>query len=330
MPAPITPLPATYWDPAFGGHPATPSPTTTAAEAVSGNIGNLAGLYGLAGSVNAFNQAQAALGLERNLPGYGGMVAQSSRNIGAELAGQVEPDVLNELITTGAERGILTGGGPNANAAWLRALGLTSQGQQQRGEANLTGAIARTPQAPLFNPATFFVTPEQQQAAAMHAATVAATPVPAQAAAAQEAAANRGLARGFGSVPQAPRVTPPASWEGAFGGGGYLPPTTATGSIIGGVQYPAGYSPETAVANWNQWYSQTFPQLQPGATATATTPAGAGDQFGPSSPWDWTEADIFGDTAGGVPTAGNESLAPVTDMGYGPEWDMFSDMSFGG
>lgn len=116
--------------------------------------------YGnLAASTNRFMTDQARQPYEINLPGYSAMVGKRSENIQSELSGQVPGDVLNSIIQAGAERGILTGspGGPNANAAWLRALGLTSLGLQQQGSQDLSRSIADTPVSPLMNPASLYV-----------------------------------------------------------------------------------------------------------------------------------------------------------------------------
>lgn len=203
----INPLASFGWTPGYGGVPAVPSPATTAGTATAGNMANLPGLEGLAGAVNTFNQQQAQGQLIRGLPNYAAMVQSSSGNILNELQGRVPTDVLRQMEQTAAERGIGTGtaGSASGNAALLRALGLTSLGLQQQGEQNLTGAIARTPQAPLFNPASFFVSPEQQQQAEAAAALYGAAPNPSAAA---EEAIRQARAGGGG-------------FGGRYGGGGY-------------------------------------------------------------------------------------------------------------
>lgn len=113
----------------------------------------------LAATTNRFMTDEARKPYEVNLPGYSDMVAKRSSNTGELLAGKVPGDVLNQIIQAGAERGILTGspGGANANAAWLRALGLTSLGLQQQGSQNLSQSISDTPVSPLMNPASLYV-----------------------------------------------------------------------------------------------------------------------------------------------------------------------------
>ncbi len=115
--------------------------------------------FGLAGDINRFMVSQAEQPVLANLPGYASMREQQSGNIGAQLRGEVPMDVRNLITQAGAERGVMGGqaaGSPNANAAWLRALGLTSIGQQQAGQAGLTAAIQQTPYPELYNPASLY------------------------------------------------------------------------------------------------------------------------------------------------------------------------------
>lgn len=264
----------------LGYNPQVPMPTTTAPGAIAGNLGSLGALYGLAGGVNRFQQQQAAGGLQANLPGYQGMIGQSSANIGQELQGQVPSDVVNQILQSAAERGIVTGspGSPNANAAYLRALGLTSLGQMQTGEQNLTAAIGRTPQAAPMNLSPFLVTPAQQQEAAVANALYGAAPNPSAVAAANLGAARSGLGLGAGSV-SAPTIP---NFGGGFGGfSGYQSGGGATGTQIGGVDYGPGQTPATAFQNWNDWYS-SLPGQQSSYNPADTTGQGLGpmDQTG--------------------------------------------------
>lgn len=186
-----------YWTPQAGGVPQVPSLAQTQGQAVSGNLSNLTGIQDLASQTNQFNLGQAANQFAQ-LPGY----TQDLSNIGASIAdltaGKIPTDVLTQLQQAAAERGIATGspGSPNADAAYLRALGLTSLGLQNQGLTNLKTALGTLPSAPLFNPASFYYTPEQQQAAAQAQSTYNAAPIPAyaqqQAMQATKAGMNRG------------------------------------------------------------------------------------------------------------------------------------------
>lgn len=114
--------------------------------------------WGLAGQTNNFMAGQAPLALQRNLPNYQANIAQRGANTNSLLRGQVPGDVVQQIQQTGAERGVATGspGSPNANAAWLRALGLTSLGLQQQGSQQLSQSIADTPQPELWNPMSLY------------------------------------------------------------------------------------------------------------------------------------------------------------------------------
>ena len=110
-----------------------------------------------------------------NLPNYAGMVGQRSANTTNLLRGEVPPDVLRQIQQRGAERGVSTGmtGGPNMNASWLQALGLTSLGLQQQGSKELTQSIADTPVPEPWNPISLYLAElEQEQASS------AANPTP--------------------------------------------------------------------------------------------------------------------------------------------------------
>ena len=237
------------YDPAFGGIPSISNPAVTAGAAIGGNIGNLGALYQLGSGLNTFNTGQAINQIGQGLPNYGALVGQSSKNIGAELQGQVPQDVITQLLQGAAERGIMTGtsGSPNSNAAYLRALGLTSLGQMQQGEQNLTGAIARTPRPGLFDPTSMFVSPQQQQEAQVTQNYLNAAPVPSAAGTVGLGAAHAGLRAGLGSI-----STP------AGAGGLPAPP----GSSIYNPFAP-GYNPATTA------YGATNPQEAPNAAQVA-------------------------------------------------------------
>jgi len=160
------------------------------------------GAYGMVPNLPAYTtDTQQTVGTDifsqllANLPNYQQMTAQSSGNIGANLRGEVSPDVLNLLGQRAAERGIATGspGSPNSNAAYMRALGLTSMGLQQLGEGQLTSAIQRTPiQQNQISTATTDLGAARAQ--------YAAAPDPAKAAGAALAAARAGTKAGGSSV----------------------------------------------------------------------------------------------------------------------------------
>lgn len=176
--------PSTGYNPAYGGIPNVPNPTATAAAANAGNAANLPGLESTAANLNPFNQNQLLGQYNMAIPNYAALTQTASGNAMQQLSGQVPTDVINELLTGAAERGITGGmpGSPNSNAAYLRALGLTSIGQQATGMQNLHQLTADAPIAKPFDPASMFVTPEQEQEAQMAANLYASAPNPAAAA----------------------------------------------------------------------------------------------------------------------------------------------------
>lgn len=155
------------------------------------NAGNVAGLTNL---INTINLGAHKTALQARIPQAPALEAASSDLIKQELAGEVPADVRALLSQRAAEIG--AGGGvapdsPSTQAAYLRALGLTSLLQQQAGEQNLSAALARNPPAPIYDPSKQFLTAgeagqlsieqqrlaleqqRQQQQAALEAARIA-------------------------------------------------------------------------------------------------------------------------------------------------------------
>lgn len=171
--------------------------------------------------MDELNRQQQRLQAEQYTPGLAGLEAASSQNIAAQLAGQVAPGTVNMLAQLAAQRGAGGGFGPRSpatNAALMRALGLTSEQQQQQGQANLSASAARTPGAQLyqpgfstvnqlnlpgisaqpFNPASMFITPAEQQAAQYQANLLSAAPIPGMAQQANMQSLLAGLNQGYG------------------------------------------------------------------------------------------------------------------------------------
>ena len=136
----------------------------SATEASGFNLGNSGNVQSISDLVNSINQAAQKSAQAARIPNNPALEAQSSTNIGSELAGQVPQDVMQILQQQAAERGVSSGVGadsPNANSAYLKALGLTSLQQQQTGQSNLSAADARNPAAPIFDPTSQIITPYQ-------------------------------------------------------------------------------------------------------------------------------------------------------------------------
>lgn len=138
----------------------TRTPTTpnlpVAAVPTPASVGELSNLTK---QINAMLLSGTKAAQAARVPGGPALEEQSSKVIGQELAGGVPDDVIKLLQQQSAEGA--PGTGVNPQAAYLRALGLTSIGQQQAGEQNLTAATARNPAAPIFDPATQLLTPGQ-------------------------------------------------------------------------------------------------------------------------------------------------------------------------
>ena len=191
----------------------------------SGAYGSIPQLPPYTKDINTTVGTDVQANLLKNLPGYQQMLATDTGNIQNNLSGQVAPDVIAQLQQQGAERGISTGspGSPNANSAYLRALGLTSMQLQQLGNTQLTAAMGRTPVQQTQ-------TGTQQTDLAAQQAVYNSAPNPAAAAAAAMGAARSGMGAGFGGG-AAPITQPSTSASSALGAMGYnlLPSYGGTG-----------------------------------------------------------------------------------------------------
>lgn len=183
----------TNYSSAYGGIPQLPAPPASAAQAVTGNLANLDDILKLVASTDASNLT-AATAPYMALPGYQQSLANVGRNVQQMTGGQLPSDVQNTLAQQAAERGV--GQGSFRNADYLKALGLTSLGMQQQGQSALNAATAALPKPAFLNPASMFVTPQEQQQAASAQSVYNAAPVPADAAAAALAAARSGMNAG--------------------------------------------------------------------------------------------------------------------------------------
>lgn len=178
---------------ATGGTPVLPSPGSSAGVAVQQNLGNLDDILKLVGQTNAAN-LESATAPYLALPGYQSSLANVGANIGQMTAGQLPADVQNQIAQAAAERGVAQGGYRNAD--YLKALGLNSLQMQQQGQAALNSATAALPKPAILNPASMFVSPQEQQQAAAAQSLYNAAPVPSQATNAALAASQRGQAAG--------------------------------------------------------------------------------------------------------------------------------------
>lgn len=185
--------------------------------------------------------------LIKNLPQYRNLVGADSSNIAKNLAGQLSPDVLAQITQGAAERGIQTGspGSANANAAFLRALGLNSMQLQELGHTQLTEAMNRTPVQQSQDTST-------TKDNGVEAALAAAQPNPGAAARANLAAAQLGTRAGGASIGGG------SSTPGGLpmSGPGYtlpgIPAPTTLNSTGSGYDYQDGYVPGSNF-NWQNY-----------------------------------------------------------------------------
>jgi len=319
----------------YGRVPTVPDPILSADQAISGNLANLGKLYQLGGSLNDFNQSELIDQYENALPGYGGMVGQSSRNIASKLAGVVPTDVLEQLQQGAAERGIGSGSylDDNQSAAYLKALGLTSLDLQNQGESELTNAIKRTPTAQLFNPGSFLVSPEDMQASNWAANQFAAAPDPTLAAQEAERRALAGINAGKAAAGGGGSTMLPSGGLGAvnpvsgtafnpFSGGGSLP-TGLGGRTNAG---SSALSEDQKLVNWwenmfgegSYWDDMTAPQTTTGNSQDDQLATWWDNNFGEGT---WAE-DMGAPQTG---STGDDQLSAWWDNTFGEgTWD--SDM----
>lgn len=327
MPSTLYGFPSRGYSQEYGGVPSVSDPLGAMRDALAGDIGALGNIYNLTTGLSSASAAGARTQYESNLPYYGSMLTKGSQNIMENLAGQVPSDVINLLGSQAAERGYGFGpDSPASNAAYLRALGLTSIGQQNLGQQQLTAAIGRTPVGPMFNPASMIVSPEQQQEAQQAANVFAAAPVPSAAAAAAERAANRGIMAGGGAVGGGRPAGGAARGGYQFPEPGmYTGSSTSTGTQIGGVTYYGGETPASAGDAWSRWYNSI---AWPGASTGGGADQQAEDTYYYTglTPEDMSYFGLGNEDLYGAGSAGGGPV-PVTDYGSGGDfWEsMFED-----
>lgn len=182
----------------YGAVPSVPDPTKSIGDYISGWQSNLPAYNALIKGINDQANQQAQANLSANLPGYTANLAQQSANVSDLLAGKISPSTINNMATAAAERGISVGsGGPNANAAYLRALGLTTEGLQAQGAQQFAQQIASTPVGKAIDWATFTSLANEQQQWEYLASVLRASPDPAAAGALNMIMAQLGQRTGY-------------------------------------------------------------------------------------------------------------------------------------
>lgn len=326
--ASLAPAPATTGKGAYGLVPQVPNPIDTAGGAIAGNAANLPSLATLGTDTTKVAAGLAALPFQENLPGYEGMLGQSSQNILANLKGVIDPSTWQQLQQLMAERGARLGispASPNFNTALMRALNESITAKQAMGQQQLNAAVARTPTGQPFNVAGYQVAPADLQAAQYASNVYGAAPDPTMAAQANldsllkaieagRASGLGGLGGGGGGGPMIPRMTSPGGGIRYVG----MPYYGGVGSSGGGVSYgptAPGTVPEPASG---YYYQNPYETLAPPGTIGESvfdpyslggyTLGGGLDTGGVSNPY-----DLGGYNYGNVSPDVAELAAPLMD-----------------
>lgn len=246
----------------YGRVPQVPDPAAVLRSSIRANLGAFGDIEGLARRTNTLSTDEMQRALETSLPGYADTVSSAMGNIASNLRGEIDPGVLGLFQQDAAERGIGTGlsGSPNIDSNYLTNVLRNRLALQAQGQNQLNARVGATPLAPQFNPSSFFVTPAQQFQAQTAANIAAAAPDPAAAAAAARDALNAGarFGAGIGGGGGSGAYRMP-SFGGLYGANTPTSPgvvvgqSPAGGSVIGGVEYPAGTTPSDI--STQDWYS---------------------------------------------------------------------------
>src|SRR5512139_2136121 len=132
--APATTGTVTGYDPRYGGVPSAPVPGTEALNAILANLKNLSDLTKLTTDTGKANAAAARAAVLASVPQFDALMGQFQENVGAGSRGELSPSLRAQINQNLAEAGVAGGspGGPSADAARLRAMGLTSEEVQRR------------------------------------------------------------------------------------------------------------------------------------------------------------------------------------------------------
>jgi hypothetical protein len=186
--------------------------------------------------INSLNQSAQQTANMSRIPGEAGLEQQSSNDISAELAGQLNPGTVSMIQDSMAQ--LYGGNGFGADnaatsAAAERAMGLTAEGQVQAGQSNLSAAAARNPAAPIYDASGLLVTPKEYLAALNAAASGSGS-----GSAASPTAGRSTFGGGSGSA----NPTQGTQNFGGATGGTYTTPTAATTTGTGAYAYDPGGS----------------------------------------------------------------------------------------
>lgn len=243
----------TMWNPTtgFNSPPAAaspiPQPNAVQNATVQNNVSAGPDIAHLTDLINSINQSAQKAANQSRIPDAANLEATSSRQIGAGLQGQLQPDVINQIGRAAAERGVMTGnpGGASTNADYLRSIGLTSRDQINQAQQQLTQAYARNPGAPLFDPSSQLITPYQQAQLGLSAEQLS-------------------LQKYLGELAAASR-------QQSYGPSGYSPRYSTPAGASSGAAAPAGNG-----VNWADLFGGTTPTAP---SPTYGAPADAGMDY---------------------------------------------------
>lgn len=134
-------------------------------DAIEGNLGSLPDALKLADRTNAGNTQQFLEMVERLMPGFGDIAKTIVSNIGAQVHGQLPPDVERLIGQKSAERGIArgTGGSQFDKYGAVRDLGLTSLDLIDKGLGAAQRWMAATvDRVPRMDVTSMFISPMQK------------------------------------------------------------------------------------------------------------------------------------------------------------------------
>jgi len=247
------------YDSTYGGKPNTADPATSAATAISDTTGNLSSLYDLADSANQFNANQAVSQQNTLTPGYSGNMDKWASDISDLLSGKVSSGTINTITQQAAERGVSSGiGGSAANeSSLLRALGLTSEGQQQQGATQFASMINSSPKANAFDYSGYLTNANDVGTAQNQANTIASAANPATAGKAAIDAATSGVNTGSAAAGSAPTTTSTGTNSSIAQLLSSILGTGATSTTSGGNSATTA-NPATSNQSFEDWYNSVY------------------------------------------------------------------------
>ncbi len=234
---------ARAYEPAYGGIPGVPNPAASQSGAIMSNLSNLPGLYNLTTGLDTASGAGAIGALNQEIPGVSDSIGSAKSQLDTMISGKLPKDVIDQIAQQSAEIGAGRGMGPMAgatNASYLRALGLTSLGETQQGLQGLNSLMGAVPRAPMFDPASMTLRPEDMQQWNYLANVLRAAPEPGAAARQNLKSLQQGTgvggSGGGGGYSFAPIGGPNPGYDslgfrnpdmGPSGGGGFISPVGA-------------------------------------------------------------------------------------------------------